>query len=265
MALRIAGSLTLPSFFRAHEDSLDTRSGHLTPPRALQYVRELHDALSSNGAVDAVGVSLGYPLGSVWVHRVSAPDGGPSEQLELRMTGVSEDYFKVLGIPVLQGRAFTKEEAFAAGAMSGDGVIVSQSLASRLFGTSDPIGRTFFMEHGSVKHPVVIGVVDDVMTDVDSGQPELSVYEPFARSEPLITRPIILVKSTLGARGATELLRAAGARIDPTAPFRATGRCSSRSIAAWPTGGCSHGSCRSSAVWGSHSRQSASTVCCRRA
>jgi predicted lysophospholipase L1 biosynthesis ABC-type transport system permease subunit len=47
----------------------------------------------------------------------------------------------------------------------------------------------------------------------------LSVYEPFARSEPLIVRPFVLVKSSLGAHRATELLREIGARIDPTVPF----------------------------------------------
>lgn len=56
---------------------------------------------------------------------------------------VSAEYFRALGIPLLTGRAFEEsEEFFSMGKRTLPVAILSRTLARRLFGNADPVGRT---------------------------------------------------------------------------------------------------------------------------
>jgi putative ABC transport system permease protein len=193
-----------------------------TPPRALQYARDLEAGLSSTPALTAVSFSYSYPFASAFVQRVRAPGGGPDDTIEVRTNSVSKNYFTVLGIPIRKGRAFTAEEAMAAGEESGNAIVISQSLARRLFGESDPLGLTAVMPGGrnaTARTLVVVGVADDVRTDLVTGEAELSLYEPFARTSVFVLRPTVLVKSGLTTRAASEAVQAIAARVDPMVPI----------------------------------------------
>ena len=128
----------------------------------------------------------------------------------------------MLGISILKGRGFTAGETMAFGEASGNAIVVGKSLARRLFGDADPLGLTVVMPGGRTapaRTLVVAGVADDVRTDLVSGEPELSLYEPFARTSVFVVRPTVLVKSGLTTRAASEAVQAVGARIDPTVPI----------------------------------------------
>jgi len=110
---------------------------------------------------------------------------------------VSPDYFSALGIPILRGRSFREEDRTA----SEQTIILSASLARRLFRDQDPLGRiiTFRPEHKPVC--TVIGVAADVD---NSGMPGRSDPEYY-----LLRRKIADERE--GSGGSATAMRAARA------------------------------------------------------
>ncbi len=83
---------------------------------------------------------------------------------------VSGEYFQAVGIPVLKGRAFDATDDLSAPAH----MIVSKSLAARLWPKTDPIGQR--LETGG-RTGTVVGVVGDVSVN-NEGEPASYVYHP---------------------------------------------------------------------------------------
>jgi putative ABC transport system permease protein len=198
--------------------SMDLASQGYTLPRALQYLRDLDAALSSTPGLTAA-FSYTYPFGSTFGQRIQAPGTASVDPIEVKTNGISANYFAALGIPIVKGRSFTAEETMTEGDRNAV-VVVSRSLARRLFGDSDPLGRTVTeASSGRDSRPlVIVGVAEDVSAELASRGAELTVYQPIARSSLFAVRPVVLVKSALTARAASEAVRAIAARIDPTVP-----------------------------------------------
>jgi putative ABC transport system permease protein len=109
--------------------------------RVGQFWRQLLERIRRlPGVLDAaVGINVPFD-GSNWsssFHLTGTPPHPPGTEPDAEMTFVSEDYFRVLEIPILRGRAFGPEDA------SGRrwSVIVDQSMASRYFAGADAIGK----------------------------------------------------------------------------------------------------------------------------
>ncbi len=245
MATTVRGLCGVDLGFNADRVSvhhIDLASQGYTPARALGYVRDLENGLSSISSLTAVSFSYSYPLASAFVQRVQTPDGAPGGAIEVDANSVTRNYFAVLGIPILKGRAFAATEAMAPGQASGNGVIVSQALARRLFGRADPLGRNVIVQTGRTgRNLVVIGVAGDVTSDPLTGAAELAMYEPFAREQVFVVRPSVLVKSGLTTRDAAEVVRTVAARVDARVPVAVSQplqividrRLSSRRVFAW--------------------------------
>ena len=124
---------------------IDLSSQGYRGARVAQYVRDLEGGLSASSALAGVSLSYSYPFGPGFNRRVQMPGRGADAAIEVRSNSVSRGYFDVLGIPILKGRAFTTQEAMAAGEESGNAIVIGQSLATRLFGDADPLGRTVTM------------------------------------------------------------------------------------------------------------------------
>ena len=70
---------------------------------------------------------------------------------------VTPDYFAVLRIPIVRGRGFLEEDRDS----KEDLIVLSQTLAKRLFGDADPLGRNIRLDPTSPWHKV-IGVAENV-------------------------------------------------------------------------------------------------------
>jgi putative ABC transport system permease protein len=71
-----------------------------------------------------------------------------------------DDALPLLGVPMLQGRAFNRSDNGAAAAP----VIVNQRMAAELFGTASPVGKIFRArgsEEGKGEPMQIVGVIDD--------------------------------------------------------------------------------------------------------
>jgi putative ABC transport system permease protein len=92
---------------------------------------------------------------------------------------VTPDYFRVMGIRLLEGRAFTDGD----GASAPGVVIVSATIVKRLWPGQSAVGRRISMED----HPkptdwlTIVGVVDDVIQEGLKSDRDAAVYQPLAQ------------------------------------------------------------------------------------
>jgi len=93
----------------------------------------------------------------------------------VRQTWVFGEYLQTIGIPLIRGRLFTAEDRQGSQPV----MIVSQSLAQKLWPNQDPIGKRIL--RGDPKSPwrTVVGVVGDVPDADLAAQPLPHCYSPF--------------------------------------------------------------------------------------
>ena len=87
-------------------------------------------------------------------------DAGEQQWTSAMIRVIEGDYFDALGIRLLGGRAFTRDDASETEQVA----IINQSLAERVYGAGDPIGREF---RTGGRGFTVIGVVNDVAYEAD--------------------------------------------------------------------------------------------------
>jgi putative ABC transport system permease protein len=201
IVLLVGSGLMVRSFSRLQATSagidpanlLETSSeGGRSFPEALAFWRSALDRVRQDPDVAFAAVSSRPPVHGARQQRFAvegrsaAVDGRPSEAGDIL---VSEDYFKTMGIPVLQGRAFSKTDSAASTPV----VIISQSLARRYFPNDDPLGKRLSLaEHlpmsccttgGPVENVwrEIVGVAADVRQANLDDQPAVTLYRPYSQ------------------------------------------------------------------------------------
>jgi predicted permease len=178
------------------------------------------DQLRELPGVTTVGVVNNLPLDegtSDWRFYTDAmSDDGGGVLLDINFTG--GDYFRAMGIELLQGRAFTNDEAVT----PNSNVIISRSAAAKLWSGQNPLGQRIRML-GRDNTPMffsVVGVVDDVKQNDWRDPGEAGVYFPLTGptdSTWAMGSPAYVVKSSRAdrlQREVRELVR----QIAPEAP-----------------------------------------------
>ncbi len=182
------------------------------------FVERLREALHEEvpGQVASTTVATGLVKGlSVAVAPLASESdpGGDGGQAFLLTWGVAPDYFRVVGLPLLEGRGFTETD----GAEGEKVVIINEGVARRVFGGGDPVGRFLSVRgerlrivgvSGTVRLPALAGsVVGDLQLFLPLGQDAGDDLTVLARVH--------------GDRGvAVERLQAAVRSVDPLLPFR---------------------------------------------
>jgi predicted permease len=177
------------------------------------------DKLRALPGVTAVGVVNNLPLdegtggGRFLTHAMSADASGVL--VGLNFTG--GDYFRVMGIHLLQGRTFTNDEAVT----PNSNVIVSRSAARKLWPDENAVGQQVRRAGSSDTPPfTVVGVVDDVKQGDWREEGEAVVYLPLTGPTPTawgMGSPAYAVKSSRAASMGAEV-RELVRQIAPEAP-----------------------------------------------
>ena len=106
-----------------------------------------------------------------------APPSVPGEAPAADFRDVSSSYFGTMGIPILQGRAFTEHD-------NADGprvAIVDATLARRFFPNQDPVGK--HLQFAEVSRPwEIVGVVGGVHDTGFDQQPRPTIYFPYLQT-----------------------------------------------------------------------------------
>ena len=129
-------------------------------------------------------------------------------------TTASPDYFRVMRIPLLRGRFFSRQDS----AFNPKVAIISETLARRYFPNQDPIGRQMrfgFPPNSNVSREIV-GVVGDVRDVALSQKPGPIMYVPFAQA-PLYGGEVV-VRSSLSTSSVAAAIRQEVQFIDKHLP-----------------------------------------------
>lgn len=174
------------------------------------FYRRVTDKVSRLPGVEVAGVVSTLPVTPEDNNNpVSAGDRAAPPLPQWQMAHIhaaSPDYFKAAGIPTRQGSIFSRRNGGAAG------VIISDTLASRLWPGKSAVGRTLRFYSGA--KATVTGVVGAVQASSLAEQPGVTVYIPvWIQSD----ADMSLVVRTATDANLAPVIRRAIRQIDPQA------------------------------------------------
>jgi len=192
--------------------------------RLIAFYQELERMLDEIPGVESAAITDSLPPGGdprsrPYVAMIGGGDrSAPGMGGLVKWRYVTRGYFKALNIPITRGRGFTEDDRSGAG----QAIVMSESLARRLYGKDDPIGKTVKLEAPMV----VVGVAADVMNGGVGAVADGEFYvlrgdQPtgvFQNQRPPYgwRRATAVVRTTAAGQFATESLRAQILKLDPS-------------------------------------------------
>jgi predicted permease len=190
------------------------------PASRGRFAERLQAELETAPGVEAVSMVDAVPLsGNSSGAPYARADGNlvPVNQRQLGLIrSISTGYFHTLGIPLLSGRDFTKQDKSDSPFV----VILSSSTAKKLFPNENPIGRQilFGTDNGNGLPAEVVGVVGDVRSLKLAKPNDVEFYRPWPqRSTPFLN---VLVRSATKPEATSGIVRAALNKIDNGLPIQ---------------------------------------------
>jgi predicted permease len=131
--------------------------------RIVQFYGSVIDRLSQMPQVKSASVSDSLPPNFAGEDDTFVIAGKPWSDREYPSTTtpkVSPDYFRVLGVPLIRGRFFEPSDTETSAPVA----IISETLAKRYFGNSDPVGQKLKQSGpgGDSPYMQIVGLVGDV-------------------------------------------------------------------------------------------------------
>jgi putative ABC transport system permease protein len=161
---------------------------------ANAFYDELFKRIEDLPGVESVGAVTRLPLTAAGVSTKIDIEGRPlpvAERPEVEFRRASRNYFRTLGIPVLNGRSFNEQDR--AGAAS---VVIINEAAARLFWPDeDPVGRRIkTIPNPNAPWSTIVGVVGDVRHFGLDAEPRPELYIPFDQGPP--TGPFMVIRTS---------------------------------------------------------------------
>ena len=188
VVLLVGAGLLLRSFIKALNADLGFKAenvltfdisqpGTKTPTlgHRVRFVREVLQRIGQIPGVTNAGVASSTPMNGNFyygdlVTREDQPDTRNDSRFNAGFDGVSGDFFKTLGIPLLRGRLLTDADNDEAAPKV---MLINDVLARRLFGDEDPIGRLLHFKDATWE---IVGVVGSVRRFALGVDPTPQVY-----------------------------------------------------------------------------------------
>jgi len=211
-----------PSHVLTTQISLVTSKYKLASSRT-SFFNQLEDKLETHPGVDAVGFISELPLAgqhndTPFVIKEHPPvDPNNQEDAEFRV--VDGKYFSTMRIPLLAGRAFTRQDSFDAPNV----ILVNQPFVARYFQGENPIGKHISMFEGRPEYVTceIIGVVGGNKHYALQEPPLPQMFLPLPQTE--FSRLNLVIRSAADPAGLTSGVREAVLSTDPgeaTSAFR---------------------------------------------
>jgi predicted permease len=144
----------------------------------------------------------------------------------------SEDYFRVLSIPLLRGRPFDKRDAMDAPHVA----LINDALARTRWPNEDPIGKTieFGNMDGDLRLLTIVGVVGDARNSSLEELPSPTVYVNYRQRPQSTVRFAVVMRTALPPSSVVSAARQIVRQVDPELParFRTFAQVFSSSLAA---------------------------------
>jgi predicted permease len=207
--------------------TVDVPSG-LQAAEAHALQRALLQAASYEVGVERAALDLFGPHGSESRARVGLPEDAEERRASrprVLAWQVSPGWFDLFGVRTVSGRVFSDEDWRVP---SSGTAVVTESLARRLFGTSDAVGRAIDVEGATPPERTIVGVTADytsriTMTDepdaaLRPGGPTDAVFVPYGDMRGPIRQITVFAKMVRSAKDVPVRLKAAIEAQLPDAP-----------------------------------------------
>ena len=137
----------------------------------------------------------------------------PEERVQINSVGI--DFFRTMGIPLLQGRSFNAQDTSASPTVA----VVNQALARRFFPRQNPIGQIFEAESDDANGPIqIIGIAADTRyADLRTETPPL-FYLPY-QHQPNASHMIVEVHTAAEPASVLSQVRASMESLDHELPL----------------------------------------------
>jgi len=191
-------------------------SRYPTPAQARLFNDRLLQALSAMPNVESIGAVNWLPLGdmSIWGDVQAEDRRDLVGKYNATKVAVSPGYFETMGIRLVRGRAFTGADGTGALPV----LIVSQSVARRLWPDGDPIGKRMALRDRPKPEDwlTVVGVVEDVRQGGFKTNPTHAVYQPYMQvnNRFFVGYTTFLVRTGGDPAQAAPMMRAALNQVD---------------------------------------------------
>ncbi|HTW79515.1 MAG TPA: ABC transporter permease [Terracidiphilus sp.] len=202
------------------------QSAYPNQARQMAFFQQLMDNLRWQPGVIDVAVSDSVPPGGAHHDQIYASlrvegqprfAGGTGGNVAWR--SVTPDYFRAFGIPLIEGSGFTAQDQTSSNRF----IVLSRSLADRMFPGQIPLGRQVHLANGAPADQdppfTVVGVAADVKNGGLAAGEEPEYYRLCRnRAEDWSRGGVVIVRSNLPAATMKNWLRTQIAALDPTLP-----------------------------------------------
>jgi len=190
---------------------------YTTPARQAQFFSDVIERLRAHPGVTDAAAGIGLPV-SGFNPRSPYSVGGrpvlPLPQRPLANLGiVSNDYFRLMRIGFVAGRAFNADDREGAPGVC----IVNESLARRLFAGESAIGHIILRGRDAELKAEIVGVIRDVKTNGLNAPTPDEIYYPMRQ----LPRPgmAVVARTTEDPATLQAAIRAAVAAVDKDQPI----------------------------------------------
>ncbi len=189
---------------------------YTTNQARVGFYDDLEARLMALPGVTAVGGTTRLPLWSTNVTTMLDVEGralAHAEMPEVEMRRAVFDYFGSMGIPVLRGRAFTRDDTAGQPSV----VVVNAALAARVFPGEDALGKR--VRFGSATAPwlTIVGVVGDVKHGSLEEAPKPELYVTYRQGSAPVN-PFLVLRTGGDASALAGAVRQAAIDLGADAP-----------------------------------------------
>jgi len=232
VVLLVGAGLMIRSLARMQRLDLGLRTDHVLSarvslsgdryredPPAAEFARRLVERVAALPGVESTAT-----IGTVFLNATpnsgnfsieGRPDFKPEERVEVPVDSITPDYFRVLGVPLREGRFFDQRDA--AGAPRA--VIINETMAKRFWPRESPIGRR--MKYGQLSSRgqwmTIVGIVADTRRTGYEADVRPETYMPQSQSPDVGLA--LLVRTSGDPMAIVPSLRAVLGEIDPLIPL----------------------------------------------
>jgi len=226
VVLLVGAGLLLKTFARLLEVKLGFQPEQALTMRMLvtgepaarsDLVERILDRVETLPGVNAVGTIQFLPL-SGWTNNgpfqfVGRPRPADPMSMESDVSTVSRGYFAAMGIPVLRGRPFGRQDRL-------DGpraALVNESFVRKHSPDEDPIGRVILGDWANPKPTEIVGVVGDIRHNGLTAEPRPTVF--LAQSQVPGYYTYIVVRTAAEPKRMAAAIRREVRQVDPSQPI----------------------------------------------
>ena len=193
-----------------------TDARYREPARRFAFFQGVGEKLGGMPGVEAAGIASSVPFAAekrTFRIRGQADVRAP-ERPEARYFAVSAGYFRVLGIPLIRGRAFRESD----NASSTRVAIVNRVFAERCFPGQDPLGRYVRIDHDDPGWSEIVGLAGNIRGSYVPKEEDAQMYEAYLQV-PTDPEMWVLARAAGDANRLAPALRSAIWAVDPGQPI----------------------------------------------